>query len=102
MFLVTPSLTIHRKKYTQATERFGYSQFTCDLNLFLWVLSITIEFQKHMEEEIEDNSDDKCPRCGINNASKESLSCPYDSEIYGEDNKCYCCDDCRDNCSSNV
>jgi len=50
-----------------------------------------------MEEEVKSESIEMCG-CGKNPASEEH-TCPYASEINGDDESlCTCCADCEDEC----
>ena len=42
----------------------------------------------------------KCDECGEGDAVVSV--CPFDSEIYHQDNICNCCDDCRLNCADDI
>ena len=28
--------------------------------------------------------------------------CPFDDDVHGKETKCYCCEDCRDECADEI
>lgn len=41
-------------------------------------------------------------KCGCGAEAGELDSCPYTSEIYGREEECNCCDDCRYQCAQDI
>ena len=46
---------------------------------------------------------DQCDQCGRMEGTKEFHSCPYASDIAGDDSKnCNCCSDCTYTCAQDI
>lgn len=55
-------------------------------------------------EDLQENQDvEKCERCNENDAAKELHSCPFLSEVHGDDETlCDCCDECTHECAMDI
>jgi len=47
----------------------------------------------------EQEQEDMC-RCGVDGS--EYHECPYKQETNNDDEQCNCCDECTENCASNI